>query len=78
MREGIKTLTDQHVNEIEEYIEEGTVADYLIEEAKSLECGYYFYLSEDEKDNYEHDYEVQIQYEREIKKWITENYSFNG
>ncbi len=78
MRAGIKTLTDQHVNEIEEYIEEGTVADHLIYEAESLDCGYYFFMTEEEIDNYECDYEYRIQIEKEIKKWLTENYSYNG
>ncbi len=74
MKTQIKQLTDAHVSDSKEYIA-GNTAVHLIEEARNMENGYYFYLSDEEIHDFETDDDRRAELIEDVEAWITENYN---
>ncbi len=74
MKANIKQLTDAHVSDSKEHIA-GNVAIHLIEEARNMENGYYFYLTDDEIRDFEADISRQTRLMEDVEAWIIKNYN---
>lgn len=74
MKHNIKQLTDMHVSDSKQHIT-GDVAEHLINEARSMENGYYFYLTDEEIEQFESDESIKQDLIYEIEDWIVENYT---
>ncbi len=74
MKANIKQLTDAHVSDSRTHIV-GNTAVHLIEEARNMEGGYYFYLTNDEINEFETDDERRDELIEDIEAFIIENYN---
>ena len=74
MKHNIKQLTDMHVTDSKQHIT-GDVAEHLINEAQNMENGYYFYLTDEEIEQFENDEEMKEDLICEVEQWIAENYT---
>ncbi len=74
MKPNIKQLTDAHISNIEGYII-GNIAVHLIEDARNMENGYHFYLTEEEIDDYEQNWWRRNEIVEEVEAWITQTYN---
>ena len=75
MKHNIKQLTDMHVSDSKQHII-GDVAEHLILEAKSMDNGWFFFMSDEEGEEYEQaTAERRAEMQDEIEEWIIENYT---
>jgi len=76
MKNNSLTLINMHVNDSKQYIE-SNVAEHLINEIRSLEFGYYSYMTENEIDEYEKATNDRREAMRqEIEDFINENFNY--
>ncbi len=73
MKHNIEQLTVYHVSDSKEYIQ-GSTAIHLIEEARSMENGYYFYLTDEEIQEFETDDDRRAELIEEVENWILDNF----
>lgn len=76
MKPAILQLTKQYVQDSRQY-NEGNIAEFLLLGAESVDNGYFFYLTDDEIEEYENNSERRIELETEIKDWIKNNFDFD-
>lgn len=78
MKHQIKTLLDSVEIDNEKFIKENemTVADYLLEATKAEDQGFLFYLTENEKEEFEKDEKKAEHHINEIVSFISENYNY--
>ena len=76
MKPAILQLTKQHVQDSRQY-NEGNIAEHLLLNTGSVENGYFFYLTDDEIEEYENSSERRKELEIEVKNWIKKNFDFD-
>lgn len=79
MKHNIEQLLSAYIFDNKDFIKESgreTVAEYILEEAKSLEGGFYWFLSDEEANSIENDPESQKQVVSEITEYINDNYNY--
>ena len=78
MKHNIEQLLSAYIFDNKDFIKESgreTVAEYILEDAKSLEGGFYWFLSDEEASSIENDPESQKQVVSEITEYINDNYT---
>ena len=79
MKHNIEQLLSAYIFDNNNFIKNSgyvTVAEYILEEAKSLEGGFYWFLSDEEANSIENDPESQRQVVSEITEYINDNYNY--
>jgi hypothetical protein len=79
MKHSIETQVSAAAFDNKEYINEGgydSIADYLIENAELQEHGWFWFLGEDEIEEFENNDTIAEQYIAEIKYYLTENFNY--
>lgn len=80
MKHNIEQLLSAYIFDNKDFIKDSgyaTVAEYILEEASSLEGGYYWFLSDEEGRSIENDPEGQKQIVAEITEYINDNYNYS-
>ena len=75
MKNSALTLTEAFVYDNKKYIS-GNIAEYLINNTKELEFGYYFFLTEEEIDLFEKSSEKKIELIKNVNDFILENFNY--
>lgn len=79
MKHNIEQLLSAYIFDNKDFIKDSgyaTVAEYILEDAKSLEGGFYWFLSDEEASSIENDPERQKQVVSEITEYINDNYNY--
>lgn len=79
MKHNIEQLLSSYICDNKDFIKDSgytTVAEYILEDAKSLEGGFYWFLSDEEANSIENDPESQKQVVSEITEYINDNYNY--
>ena len=76
MKNSVKQFTDQAVSDSNDFINDMTVAEYLLSELESQDHGIYEYLSENEIEAYETNAEAAEALETQVRDFINENYNY--
>lgn len=78
MKQSVHQFTRQVVNDNKDFILEGNIAEWLINEASSHEWGIHWYLSDDESLEYDRATTARrAEIEQEVFNYIKENWNFD-
>lgn len=77
MKNSAYQFTRQYISDAKVYNESSdNIAEHLILTAQSEDNGYLFYLTEDEKEEFENNSERASELIQEIEDWINENFNY--
>ena len=78
MKHSIETLLNAVVNDNYNYIKEseGTIADWLLLNTREVEYGYYFFLTNDEIEEFENNKTRKNELIEEVESYVIENFAY--
>jgi len=78
MKHSIETLLNAVVNDNYNYIKEseGTIADWLLLNTREEEYGYYFFLTNDEIEEFENNKTRKNELIEEVESYVIENFAY--
>jgi hypothetical protein len=77
MKQAVLQYTRQAVNDNKRYID-GNIADHLLENARSADTGYHYYLSDEEAEEFDTcDAARRAEIISEVESFITDNFDFD-
>lgn len=78
MKNSIGTLLDSYVSDNSSFIaqNEETAAEYILRDTEAWECGWHWFLSDEEIEEFENDSARAEELVQEIKNYVNSNYDY--